>query len=175
MRDYPALGQCRCCRARVRPAASPTHRPDLKLWPNVFINRPIQSVGALHFVRTQAWQCGTAFNVHYPPRSIIEVGSFPVYRTRVRQAQGAEIRAIQWLRTNSKSTENAIRVEELARLVAQADPCGESTPADNRFREETDEQPGPPPAPLLPADLNARKQECEFGDYRDERPSACRR
>ena len=72
------------------------------------------------------------------------------------------------------------RVEELARLIAQADPYGESTPADNRFREETasegyDERPGLPPAPQLPADLNARKQECEFGEYRDERPSACRR
>jgi hypothetical protein len=65
------------------------------------------------------------------------------------------------------------RVEELARLIAQADPYGESTPADNRFREETasegyDERPGLPPVPQLPADLNARKQECEFGEHRDD-------
>jgi SPOR domain len=62
------------------------------------------------------------------------------------------------------------RVEELARLIAQADPYGESTPADNRFRasEGYDERPGLPPAPRLPADLNARKQEGEFGEYRDD-------
>jgi hypothetical protein len=63
------------------------------------------------------------------------------------------------------------RVEEIARLIAQTDPCGESTPADNRFREETasegyDERPGLPPAPQLP-DLDTREQECEFGEYRD--------
>jgi hypothetical protein len=65
------------------------------------------------------------------------------------------------------------RVEEFARLLAQADPCGESTSADNRFRKETAseghrERPGQPPAPQLPADLNARKQKCEFGEYCDD-------
>jgi hypothetical protein len=65
------------------------------------------------------------------------------------------------------------RVEEFARLLAQADPCGESTSADNRFRKETaseghHERPGKPPAPRLPADLNARKQKCEFGEYCDD-------
>ena len=65
------------------------------------------------------------------------------------------------------------RVEELARLLAQADPCGESTSADNRFRKETaseghHERPRKPPAPRLPADLNARKRKCEFGEYCDD-------
>jgi SPOR domain len=65
------------------------------------------------------------------------------------------------------------RVEELARLIAQSDPRGKSTAADHRFREETasegyDERPGLPPAPHLPADLNAREQELEFGEYRDD-------
>jgi hypothetical protein len=47
-------------------------------------------------------------------------------------------------------------------------------PADNRFREETaleegyDERPGLPPAPQLPADLNAREQACEFGECRHD-------
>ena len=58
------------------------------------------------------------------------------------------------------------RVEEFARLLAQADPCGESTSADNRFRKETasegyHERPGQPPA-------NGSKQECEFGEYCDD-------
>jgi hypothetical protein len=62
---------------------------------------------------------------------------------------------------------------ELARQIAHADPYEESTRADNRFREETalegyDERPGLPPAPQLPADLNAREQECEFGEYCDD-------
>jgi hypothetical protein len=64
-------------------------------------------------------------------------------------------------------------VQELARLIARADPYGESTAADNRFREETasegyDERRRQPPAPQLPGDLNAGKQECEFGEYRDD-------
>ena len=60
-----------------------------------------------------------------------------------------------------------------ARLIAQADPPGERAAADNRFRKETaseghHERPRKPPAPRLPADLNARKRKCEFGEYCDD-------
>ena len=64
-------------------------------------------------------------------------------------------------------------IAELAQLIAQADPYGESAAADNRFRQETaseghDEPPGLPPAPQLPADLNAPEQAHELDEYRHD-------
>jgi hypothetical protein len=60
-------------------------------------------------------------------------------------------------------------IAELARLITQADPHGESAAADNRFRQEAaserhDEPPGLPPAPLLTVDVNEHEQ----GRERDE-------
>ncbi len=99
--------------------------------------------------------------------------SLPVCGMRVRQAQDAETRAIRLAKNKFQIDRERERAEELARLIAQADPYGERTPANNRFREEIgsagyDEPPGLPPAPQLPADLNAREQEFEFGEYRDD-------
>ena len=64
-------------------------------------------------------------------------------------------------------------IAELARLITQADPYGESAAADNRFRQETaserhDEPPGLPPAPQLPPDLNAPEQAHELDEYRHD-------
>jgi SPOR domain len=64
-------------------------------------------------------------------------------------------------------------IAELARLIAEADPYRESAPVDDRFREEItpdgyDEPPALPPAPLLPADLNAPEQACEFDESRHD-------
>jgi hypothetical protein len=67
-------------------------------------------------------------------------------------------------------------IAELARLITQADPYGESAPADHRFRKETasdgyDEPPGlPPPASRLPAGLNAPEQAYELDEcWHDDR------
>jgi hypothetical protein len=62
-------------------------------------------------------------------------------------------------------------IAELARLITEADPYGESAPADHRFREEItpdgyDEAPALPPAPQLPADLNAPEQAYKLDEYR---------
>ena len=64
-------------------------------------------------------------------------------------------------------------IAELARLIAQADPYGESAAPDNRFRQETaseghDEPPGLPPAPQLPADVHAPEQAHELDEYRHD-------
>ena len=56
-------------------------------------------------------------------------------------------------------------ITELARLIAQADPYGESAAADNRFRQETASERALPPAPQLPADLNAPEQAHELDEY----------
>jgi SPOR domain len=61
-------------------------------------------------------------------------------------------------------------IAELARLIAEADPYGESAAAGNSFRKETasarhDEPPGSPPAPQLPADTNAPEQAHELDEY----------
>ena len=61
-------------------------------------------------------------------------------------------------------------IAELARLITQADPYGESAAADNRFRRETaseghDEAPGLPPAPQLPPDLNSPEQAHDLDEY----------
>jgi hypothetical protein len=61
-------------------------------------------------------------------------------------------------------------IAELARLITQADPYGESAAADNRVRQETaseshDEPPRLPPAPPLPPDLNSPEQAHELDEY----------
>jgi SPOR domain len=61
-------------------------------------------------------------------------------------------------------------IAELARLITQADPYGESAAADNRVRPETaserhDEPLGLPPAPQLPPDLNSPEQAHELAEY----------
>jgi hypothetical protein len=61
-------------------------------------------------------------------------------------------------------------IAELAQLITQADPYGESAAADNRFRQETaserhDEPPGFPPATQLPPDLNSPEQAHELDEY----------
>ena len=61
-------------------------------------------------------------------------------------------------------------IAELARLITQADPYGESAAADNRVRQETaserhDEPLGLPPAPQLPPDLNSPEQAHELDEY----------
>jgi hypothetical protein len=61
-------------------------------------------------------------------------------------------------------------IAELARLIAEADPYGESAAAGNSFRKETasarhDEPPGSPPPPQLPADTNAPEQAHELDEY----------
>jgi hypothetical protein len=61
-------------------------------------------------------------------------------------------------------------IAELARLITQADPYGESAAADNRVRQETaserhDEPLGLPPAPQLPPDLNSPEQAHELHEY----------
>ena len=61
-------------------------------------------------------------------------------------------------------------IAELARLITQADPYGESVAADNRVRQETaserhDEPLGLPPAPQLPPDLNSPEQAHELDEY----------
>jgi SPOR domain len=66
-------------------------------------------------------------------------------------------------------------IAELARLITQADPYGESAAADNRLPRETaserhDEPAGLPPAPQLPPDLNSPEQAHELDEYgRDDR------
>ena len=66
-------------------------------------------------------------------------------------------------------------IAELARLITQADPYGESAAADNRLPQETaserhDEPAGFPPAPQLPPDLNSPEQAHELDEYgRDDR------
>ena len=61
-------------------------------------------------------------------------------------------------------------IAELARLITQADPYGESAAADNRLPRETaserhDEPAGLPPAPQLPPDLNSPEQAHELDEY----------
>ena len=55
-------------------------------------------------------------------------------------------------------------IAELAQLIAQADPYGESAAADSRVRQETAPERGLPPAPQLPADLNAPEQAHELDE-----------
>jgi hypothetical protein len=103
------------------------------------------------FVRTQPWQCGTAFNVYYPPRLIIEVGSLSCLSNARASGSGRGNSSTQMAKNKFQIDRERDRVEELARLIAQAGPYGESTPAD-RFREESvsegyDARPGLPPAP----------------------------
>ena len=85
--------------------------------------------------------------------------------------------------------ENKFRslVAELAQLITQADPFEDRAPTDSRFRGKTawkgyDEPPGLLLAPQQLADLNAREQAREFGEYRhddgayavDDQPCAAR-
>jgi hypothetical protein len=64
-------------------------------------------------------------------------------------------------------------IAELARLITQANPYGESAPAVHRFRKRTtsegyDESPGLPPAPQLPPNLNPPEQAYEPDEYRHD-------
>jgi len=64
-------------------------------------------------------------------------------------------------------------IAELAQLIAEADPYGQRTAPDNRFRQETaseshDEAPWLPKAPQLPADLNVPEQAHGLGECRHD-------
>ena len=68
----------------------------------------------------------------------------------------------KWLKTNSDRLS-----QKLAQLITQPDPFEDRAPTDSRFRgKTTDEPPGLLLAPQQLADLNAREQAREFGEYR---------
>ncbi len=102
----------------------------------------------------------------------------PVYRTRVRSRLGAEIRANPMADNNFRSDRKRDAIAEFARLIVQTEPSlGERAP--DRFRGGTasdrhEEKPQLPPAPQLPADLNASEQAYEPDEHRhdDERYDA---
>jgi hypothetical protein len=78
---------------------------------------------------------------------------------------------------NFRSDRGQDPIAELARLIGQADPHGESAPADRGWREGTasegyEEPTRLPPAPQLPGRLNAPEQAHELDKHRHDEKDA---